>query len=371
MKTVKNGVDRLQRAPWLKETRLGLIASPSGVTRDLRLTLDVLHENYNLTAIFAPEHGARGETEAGEHIFSYTDARTGLPVYSLYGETKKPTPAMLEGIDLLIIDVQDIGCRYYTFLSTLRLCMEACAENGKVFGVFDRPNPIGGVETEGNLVREGFVSFVGCAAIPTRHGMTLGELARMLNAEYRIGCELFVLPMENWRRKMLADETGLLWVNPSPNMPCLDAALLYPGTCLFEGTNISEGRGTTKPFEIFGAPWIDGEKLADYLNDLNLDGLRFRPVYFKPAFSKHAGVLCGGAQAHVADKKIIKPVSAGLAMLEAARKFSDGKFEFTSFIDLLAGCDLLRKENGFDAYRETCEAEAASFAQTREKYLIY
>jgi uncharacterized protein YbbC (DUF1343 family) len=371
MKTVVNGVDRLKHAPWLKGKRLGLVASPSGVTFDLRLTLDVLYENYHLTALYAPEHGARGEAEAGERVASYTDTRTGKPVYSLYGDTKKPTPEMLDNIDMLIMDVQDIGCRYYTFLSTLRLCMEACAENGKAFAVFDRPNPIGGLQVEGNLVQEGFISFVGCAAIPTRHGLTLGELATMMNEEYTIGCELYVLPTENWRRGMYADETGLLWVNPSPNMPCLDAAVLYPGTCLFEGTNISEGRGTTKPFETAGAPWLDGVKLADSLNKQNLDGVLFRPVYFKPAFSKHAGVLCGGVQAHITDKKAVKPVQVGLCLLETIKEQSGEKFEWLPFIDLLAGCDLLQKENGFAAYRQLCETEAVGFMKKRERYFMY
>jgi uncharacterized protein YbbC (DUF1343 family) len=380
MKTVLNGADRLRDVPWFKGKRLGLVASPSGVTHDLRLTLDVLHERYNLTALYAPEHGARGEAEAGEWVGSYTDERTGLPVYSLYGATKKPTAEMLRDIDLLVMDVQDIGCRYYTFSSTMRLCMEACAQNGKAFAVLDRPNPIGGVQVEGNLVREGFFSFVGCAPVPTRYGLTCGEFARTLNGESGIGCELYVLPVENWRRDIYADETGQLWVNPSPNMPGLDAALLYPGICLFEGTNLSEARGTTKPFEVFGAPWLDGGELADYLNGQSLDGLRFRPVYFKPSFSKHAGALCGGVQAHITDRKALRPVHAGLAMLEAAKKMSGDRFEWIPpfsggdgrlFIDLLAGCDLLRREGGFAAYRDMCETDAAAFSKTREKYLMY
>jgi uncharacterized protein YbbC (DUF1343 family) len=377
---VLNGTDRADNVSWLKGKRLGLLTSPSGVTRDLGTTADNLRKQYHLTALYAPEHGIRGDAGAGEAINGYTDARTGLPVYSLYGETKKPSEEMLKSIDLLVMDTHDIGCRYYTFLSTMRLCMEACAENGKAFAVLDRPNPVGGLAVEGNLIHDGFFSFVGAAAVPQRHGMTLGELAHLINKEYSVNCELYVLPMENWRRDMYFDKTGQLWVNPSPNMPGLDAAFLYPGTCLFEGTNLSEARGTTKPFEMFGAPWLDGENMAQHLNALNMPGLRFRPVYFKPAFSKHAGRLCQGVQAHITDRDALKPLEAGLTMLEAARDMSGDNFEwllpFTGddkrfFIDLLAGNDLLRRERNFKKYISGCLTDSIEFMKIREKYLIY
>jgi len=376
---VINGADRLHAATFLRGKRLGLIASPSGVTQDLRLTLDALHAQFTLTALYAPEHGARGDAEAGEWVASYTDARTGLPVYSLYGSSKKPTADMLADIDLLVLDVQDIGCRYYTFISTMRLCMEACAENGKAFAVLDRPNPINGTTVEGNLVQKDFESFVGCAPIPVRHALTLGEMAQLFNAEYSINCELHILPVENWQRELYADQTNQPWVNPSPNMPCLDAALLYPGTCLFEGTNLSEGRGTTKPFELFGAPWLDATDLAEKLNARNPAGLRFRPVYFKPTFSKHAGQLCGGVQAHIIDRRALQPLAAGLVMLDTVREISGAHFAWIppfmggdgrNFIDLLCGSDTLRTK-GTAAFVQECAAGVAAFAPIREKYLLY
>jgi uncharacterized protein YbbC (DUF1343 family) len=373
---IECGVDRLdQEGKFLKGLRLGLVTSPSGVDRDLVPTLEVLRGRYRLTALYAPEHGARGDVEAGGAVASYKDPRTGLPVFSLYGGGNRPAPAALDGIDLLVMDVQDVGCRYYTYIATLRGCMEACAQAGKAFALLDRPNPIGGA-VEGNLPDNALLSFVCAAPIPQRHGLTMGELARLFNGEYGIGCALTVVPMGGWRRRLYWDQLGLCWVNPSPNMPGLDAALLYPGTCLLEGTNLSEGRGTTRPFEMFGAPWLSAEALADALNGERLPGLRFRPVYFRPAASKHQGELCQGAQAHITDRQALRPLAAGLRILEILRQQSGGHFAWTPpgeggrhFIDLLAGSPLLREEGA--RYPETCAAGAAAFKKLRPRYFLY
>jgi len=377
---VQNGIDCILRdGHELRGARIGLITSPSGVSRRLRSTADILYERFRLCALYSPEHGIRGDVTAGGAVESFTDTKTGLPVYSLYGGENRPEPETLNGIDMLVMDVQDIGCRYYTYISTMRNAMEECAKANITFAVLDRINPIGGAEVEGNRLSERFRSFVGTAPIPQRHGMTLGELAGLFNAEYSIGCKLTVIKAEGWDRRRRFDETDLCWVNPSPNMPGIDAALLYPGTCLFEGTNLSEGRGTTKPFEMIGAPWLDGESLADKLNKEMLPGVIFRPVYFQPSASKHKDQSCKGMQIHVIDRDAVKPVAMGLRILEIMREQSGVNFEWlppsradsTYFIDLLAGTDELRKTGPTAAFIEKWEAEAEDFRALREKYLLY
>jgi uncharacterized protein YbbC (DUF1343 family) len=381
---IRNGVDRLLRdgaEQWLGgNRRLGLITSPTGLSASLVSTIDILRERLNLRALFSPEHGIRGDVEAGSTVKTYKDPWTGLPVYSLYegGKPHRLEPSMLEDIDMMIFDIQDIGCRYYTYLAVMYNALKACAAAGKPFIVLDRYNPINGVDIEGNIPESGFFSDVGIAAIPQRHGMTVGELAGFFNMEEDIGCDLRVLTVSGWRRDSYGDETGFPWVNPSPNIPGLDAALLYPGTCLFEGTNISEGRGTTKPFEMIGAPWLNAEDLAKKLNACELPGIVFRPVYFKPCTSKHRGKSCGGVQAHILNRRVLRPVRTGVVMLDMIRKLSGEQFEWLCpqrkdeayFIDLLSGTELLRRAPA-SCYMEDCETGSARFSDMRKPYLLY
>ena len=283
-KEVKLGIDLIDDNLSLFEgKKVGLITNPTGVNSSYKSTIDVLYEKVNLTALFAPEHGIRGNSQAGGSIGNEIDEITGLTVYSLYGNTKKPTEAMLENVDVLCIDIQDVGARFYTYIYTMAYAMEACKEFGKTFVVFDRPNPVGG-KVEGNLLNDEYSSFVGLYDIITRHGMTIGELAKMFNEYYQIGCNLEVIKMEDYDRNLYIDETTVPWINPSPNMPTLDCAIAYSGTCYFEGVNLSEGRGTTKPFEFIGAPFINPHKWAEKLNSLGLEGVYFRPMYFYSNF---------------------------------------------------------------------------------------
>lgn len=373
----QNGIDRLCKEDFgLTGKRLGLITTSTGLSHDLVPAIDILKERYDLRVLFAPEHGIRGDADAGGTVESYQDPRTGLTVYSIYGGDNRPSPVMLEDIDMLLIDIQDVGCRFYTFISTMYNAMEACAGAGKTFVVLDRFNPINGADVEGNILDTRFRSFIGIAPIPQRHGLTMGELALFFNKECGIGCDLKIIPLVNWERSRFGDETGCLWVNPSPNIPCLDAALIYSGTCIFEGTNVSEGRGTTKPFEMIGAPWLDAETLADSLNSLKLPGFVFRPVYFRPWISKYSGELCRGVQTHIIDREIISPVKMALALLEAVQKQGGGNFSWRFSvqdgytIDLLAGTDMLRKGQMAE-YRRACEEGATLFLSARRPYLLY
>jgi uncharacterized protein YbbC (DUF1343 family) len=383
MMGVLNGIDRLLTEDFgLKGKRLGLITGPTGLSAELVSSVDVLRERFELRALFAPEHGIRGEITAGEDLETYRDPRTGLTVYSIYDNGRpgtagnRPTPAMLENIDMLLIDIQDIGSRFYTFISTMYNAMEECAKAGKTFVVLDRFNPINGVDVEGCILEERFRSFIGIAPIPHRHGMTMGELARFFNKECGLNCSLEVVPVKGWTREQFGDETGCLWVNPSPNIPSVEAALLFSGTCVFEGTNVSEGRGTTKPFEMIGTPWLDAEALAETLNGQKLPGFRFRPVYFTPWAHKFKDEVCGGVQIHVINRKIVSPVKMGLRLLEAIRDQDEARFAWRPpvnnryFIDLLAGADTLR--NGRSAeYFAACETGGAAFAELRRPYLLY
>ena len=315
----------------------------------------------------------------------FRDPATGLPVYSLYGRTRKPLPGMLDNLDVLVIDLQDVGSRYYTFIWTLELCMQACHEAGKTVIVLDRPNPLGGVMTEGPLLDPDYASFVGLRPLPVRHGMTIGEIGLYLCAEFYPGLDFRVITMQGWKRKMWYDGTGLPWVMPSPNMPTIETAAVYPGMCLLEATNISEGRGTTRPFEIFGAPFIQPDTLVKVLNDFKLPGVTFRPLSFLPTFQKHANTLCGGAQIHVTDREKFKPFKTGVAILKAIhntwpREFAwkQPPYEYEEVkmpIDILAGRDRLRKEieawKDLDGMEKWWKAEAKAFEKIRKRYLIY
>jgi uncharacterized protein YbbC (DUF1343 family) len=334
----------------LEGRRIGLVTNPTGVDGRLRSAVDLLRSSgrMQLVALFAPEHGIWGEAQAGAHIADTVDPRSGLPVRSLYGATRKPSPAALSGLDAIVFDIQDVGARFATYISTLALVLEGAASAGITAVVLDRPNPLNGVDVEGASLAEGFASFVGMYAVPIRHGLTIGELAWLFAAERGLPRPTIV-PMEGWTRELWFDETGLPWVQPSPNLPTLDSVTLYPGTCLVEGTSVSEGRGTTRPFELVGAPWIDPFALAEDLGQRAIPGVRFRPVYFTPTFSKHAGASCGGIQVHVVDRVALRPVTLGLHLLDALRaqdrsafswrRNTDGRYA----IDLLYGSDRLRR----------------------------
>ncbi|MDI6618594.1 MAG: DUF1343 domain-containing protein [Clostridiales bacterium] len=378
---VNNGIDVIEKYSSIFEgKRLGLITGPTGLNKNLESTIDILNKRFDLCALYSPEHGIRGNLQAGASVGTYVDEFTGITVYSLYGKNKKPSPEMLRGIDVLVMDVQDIGSRYYTYLYTMAYCMQSCAENGKTFVVLDRVNPVGGVEVEGNVLDTEFSSFVGMYPITQRYGLTIGEMAELMNSEFKIGCDLEVVKIEGWSRELYFDGTDLLWVNPTPNMPSLDAALLYNGTCLFEGTNVSEGRGTTRPFEIIGAPWIDPYRLSDGMNSKKLGGVKFRPVYFEPTFSKHKGELCKGVQVHIIDKKTVRPVEIGIHMLYEIMDMDMGKFQWIPpfkegghyFIDNLAGTDevRLRKCEAVELV-EKWSKESLKFEKIKEKYHMY
>lgn len=378
---VKCGIDNiLKYSDIFKNKRIGLITGPSGVDSRLKSSIDIINKEFNLKALYSPEHGVRGDFQAGEEVGDYVDKITGIKVYSLYGRNKKPTREMLKDIDVLVLDVQDVGSRFYTYLYTMAYAMESCNEYDKTFVVLDRPNPIGGDKVEGDILDTNFKSFIGLYPITQRYGLTIGELATLFNEEFNINCDLHIAKLEGWTRDMYFDTTGLQWVSPSPNMPILDTAVLYNGTCLFEGTNISEGRGTTKPFEIIGAPWIDGYKLSDMMNDMHLDGVRFRPLYFVPTFSKHQGKLCSGVQIHVIDKKKVNSVELGVRLLYEVVKVSGDNFQWVKVpkendsytIDHLAGTDELRlMKYSADELIEKWKKESAEFTKIKEKYHIY
>ena len=313
---------------WPKEfrgARVGALLHPASVSSKLEhasKVLERLHEKlFELVAFFGPQHGYLGQTQDNMVEWrSYEHPRLHISVHSLYGEHREPTADMLHGVDVLMVDLQDVGARYYTFIWSLYLCMRACEKHGVGVVVLDRPNPINGLATEGPVLDPSYKSFVGMHPIPVRHGRTIGELASQFREEAFPNCRLSILPMKNWERAMWFDQTGLPWVMPSPNMPTLDTATVYPGMCLLEGTNISEARGTTHPFEIFGAPFIDGETLCRELNGLELPGVFFRENYFQPTFHNFAGQLCGGAQLHVLDRDAFRPFQTGVEIIRAIRK---------------------------------------------------
>ena len=360
---------------------VGLISNSTGVNGGLEdnISLFCRHPNVHLKAIFAPEHGLWGAVQDAVSVSSFQYEGISIPVYSLYGDVRKPTPEMLDGVDVLVFDIQDVGARFYTFISTMAMAMEACAERGLSFIVLDRPNPIGGLAVEGNVLEPEFRSFVGYLPIPVRHGMTIGELSLFFNDQLQIGTRLDVVGMAGWRRDMWFDDTGLQWVMPSPNMPTLTTATVYPGTCLFEGTNVSEGRGTTRPFELIGAPWIDAPGLADELNQLALAGVKFRPVCFIPTFAKYKGQRCGGVQVHVVDRKAFAPVRTGLSMADVIRRIYQAEFQWHGadrpFFDLLMGTDKVRKQlssgKSADSIIGSWEDELMRFAESRRDCLLY
>jgi uncharacterized protein YbbC (DUF1343 family) len=362
----------------IRGKRVGLITNHSGVDRKLRHDIDLLASapEVKLTALFSPEHGIRGAAQAGEKVRSAVDAKTAVPIHSLYGETRRPTPEMLNEVDLLVYDIQDIGSRFYTYISTLGECMQAAAERKIPFIVLDRPNPLGGETIEGPLLDLNFRSFVGAFAIPIRYGLTPGELSGWIKFSLKLDLELSVVKMKHWTRGQWYEETNLIWVPPSPNIPTLASALCYPGMCLIEGTNLSEGRGTTTPFEIVGAPWVDGFKLAERLNTQKLPGVLFRPVAFTPTLSKFSGEACQGVQLHVADRKLFRPLPTALLILEDIRRNYPEQFQFKSaHFDRLAGTDALRRamERNQPTHEivTTWKRDLKEFETGRQKFLLY
>ena len=373
---VRTGLDVLIGSGFeaLAGRKVGLITNHTGRTADGRGIVDVFlaQDRFELVTLFSPEHGFAGELDQAE----IADGRhsSGLLIRSLYGETRTPTPEMLEGIDTLVFDIQDIGCRFYTYVSTMRLAMEAAAEHGIRFVVLDRPNPIGGERVEGPVLAAGDESFIATHTIPLRHGMTAGELAAMMNAEREIGCELAVVEMQGWRRAMHYDATGLYWVNPSPNMRTLNQALLYPGVALVEFTNVSVGRGTDTPFEILGAPWLDGRQLAALLRGRHLPGVTFVPTRFVPTSSRHAGERCDGVQILVTDAAVVDPVRTGITIAWALRRLRPQDWEIERFVRLLAEPQAFQAVVD-GAYPEQVvglwQDELEDFRERRAAFLLY
>jgi uncharacterized protein YbbC (DUF1343 family) len=390
---IYSGLDVFLRDPskYIQGSNLGLVANHTSISKNYVHSIVRLKEtkSIKLAKLFAPEHGLFGVDQDMALVPDITDPFSGLPVQSLYGkDTSSLAPAIksLKGIDTLIFDIQDIGSRYYTFIYTMANCMHVCKMAGIRFVVCDRPNPINGVQVEGNLVEEDQKSFVGQYPLPNRHGMTVGELAKLFKEEFDLDCDLKVVPIEGWKREMWYDQTGLPWVAPSPNMPSLGAAIVYPGMCLLEGTHLSEGRGTTQPFELFGAPYTDSAALADELNQEKLPGVYFRPHYFKPTFQKWAKQVCGGVFLHVVDRNKFKPLITGIAVIKTIAKLFPDKFEWRKepyefvsdrpAIDLLYGSSNFRKglissTISLSEVQATWESDEKAFLKMRKNYLMY
>ena len=384
------GLERLldERGALLRGARVGLVCNQATVDHSLRHAADLLHAHpdIRLTTLFGPQHGIRGDVQDNMVETAHAvDRATGLRVYSLYSETREPTARMLQDVDTIVVDLQDVGCRIYTFVYTMAHCMRVAKTLGKRVVVCDRPNPIGGEKVEGNLLEPAFASFVGLFPLPTRHGMTSGELARLFNDAFGIGCDLEVVPMQGWSRAHWMDETDAPWVLPSPNMPTLDTATVFPGTVHLEGTQMSEARGTTRPFELVGAPYIDAEAYGEALNAFGLPGVYFRPTVFQPTFQKHAGHSCGGVQIHVLDRERFCPVKAGVAVVKAAYDMYTDEFRWKqppyeyvfdkNPFDVIAGTDALRaaieSRTSLDDIARSWRAGEQAFRLQRQKHLLY
>ncbi len=381
---VKTGLDVLVERKFRKLSgmKIGVVANQASVTSELRHLIEELKKSRcQIEIVFTPEHGFTGAEEAGKKIYGEKVIEDyQVKAYSLYGESPEPPMKYLEEVDAIVFDLQDVGVRWYTYTSTLYYCIKACGKAGKPIYVLDRPNPIGGEVIEGPVLKSEFKSFIGVIEIPIRYGLTIGELANLMNEEHGLGAEVRVISMEGWKREYLFEDTGLQWVPPSPGMPTPKTALIYPGTALLEGTSISEGRGTALPFQLIGAPWINGRILAKHLNRQGLMGVLFRPAYFKPFKSKYAGELCRGVQIHVTNESDFRAFEVGVHILSAIKKLYPDKFEWLMingkyYIDLLAGTDKLRQmidedEDPWNIVFEL-EKELEEFALKRERYLIY
>jgi uncharacterized protein YbbC (DUF1343 family) len=390
---VRTGLDVLRDDGFkaLYGRKIGILCHQASIDMHYKHILDLLLPRHNenkfrITAVFGPQHGLWGHTQDNMVEWEgYLDPRLELKIYSLYGEHRKPTPEMLKDIDLMVIDLQDVGARYYTFIWTMGLIMQACAEAGIEVMVLDRPNPISGLNPEGTILKPEYQSFVGLYPLPQRHALTLAEIASYFKGEFLDGIELKLIRMSDWQRKIYFPDTQLPWVMPSPNMPAWETAMVYPGMCLFEGTNISEGRGTTCPFEIFGAPWLDGWRLSQNLNVLNLPGVYFRPLQFQPTFHKFAGKVCQGTFIHLTDPREFKPVLTALAILRQIRlgypehfhwRQPPYEYEYNKLpIDILAGTERIRQmidnNTPLKEIQEFVEADCSGFDSIRSKYLLY
>lgn len=385
---VRSGLQELLARPGdLRGARLGLVAHAASVSSRLEHAARLLAGSraFRLRALFGPEHGVRGDAQDLVEVGDARDPETGLPVWSLYGETRTPTAGMLKGLDALVVDLQDVGSRYYTFIYTLLLALEACAEHGVRVVVLDRPNPIGASVVDGNVVDPEFRSFVGLHPLAVRHGMTIGELALLFRDELALDVDLRVVRMRGYRRRMSFEDTGLPWVMPSPNMPSVETAYVYPGGCLVEGTNLSEGRGTTRPFELVGAPWLDAARLCRDLDRERLPGVAFRPCHFTPTFQKHAGRLCAGVQVHVTDRRRFPAFLTYLQLIRHARRQDPARFawreppyEYEAIklpIDIL--CGSARERRAIEAgtnpkqLRPAWRRELAAFGRRRSRHLLY
>ena len=388
---VRTGIDLIDKR-WpakFRSANIGLLLHPASIAGNFSHSADICFRSkkFRVSALFGPQHGIRGETQDNMIEWnSFRDRKTGTPVYSLYGNMRKPSPEMLSNIDIMVIDLQDIGARYYTFIWTMALVMEACEEQNKAVVILDRPNPINGRAIEGPVLKPEYSSFVGLKRLPVRHGMTIGEIGLYFKDAFYHKLPVEIIPMQGWKRDMWFDITGLPWVLPSPNMPTLDTATVYPGICLLEGTNMSEGRGTTKPFEIFGAPFIDPEFLSQELKGRRLPGVIFRPLHFIPTFQKHAGKLCGGAQLHITDRERFRPFKTAAAILNAVHdryphklKWNNPPYEYEKKllpIDILAGTERFRRDIEQSTPLKNMEAwwqtELRDFDRNiRRNYLLY
>lgn len=378
---ILNGIDCIDKyAHLFVGKRVGLITAPTGLNKEFVSTIQIFREKFNLVALFSPEHGVRGDLAAGALVDTYVDPLTGVPVYSLYRkDSKRLTQEMLDEVDIIVYDIQDVGTRYYTFIYTMLYALEDCAQAGKEFVVLDRINPLDGVTVEGNVLKSGFESFVGNYPLSVRYGLTPGEVALMANDEKQWNCKLHVVLCEGWERNMLFSDTGRPWIMPSIGIPRFETVVLYPGTCIIEGTNLSEGRGTTAPFEIVGAPFIDAHQLADEMNAKKLPGVVFRPVYFKPSFSKFQGEQCAGVQIHVLDNRAVRPIDIGVTLMYTIKNNYE-QFSFLPpfkegsrpFIDLLGGGSHYR-DTGVDVpvMLEQFREESREFARRKLPYHLY
>ena len=377
---VLSGLDGISRFDdLLRGRRVGLMTNPTGIDHQLRSSIDILNERYRLSALFGCEHGVRGDAQAGDRVDTYTDAQTGVTVYSVYGKSDRMTREMLDTFDVLVFDIQDVGARFYTYLYSLSYAMEECAKAGKTVLVLDRINPIGGIRRGGTILDLRFRSFVGDYELPTQTGLTIGEYARYIRHYLKLDLDLHVAPLTGWSRGMYLDDTDLPWVAPSPNCQSLATALVYIGTCVFEGVNVSEGRGTTQPFELIGSPWINAAALEKRMAALDMPGLHFRRASFKPTFSKYQNELCHGVQLHITDREKADVFLGGLKLLETIRDMYPEKLEYLSWgesrihsLDKLLGTDAFRAGRlTADEVSQTYAPGVAAFSEAVKPFLLY
>ncbi len=389
-KSIRLGLEKVldEKIKILRGLKIGLICNQASVNHNFQHASDLFseHPGINLTALFGPQHGIRADVQDNMIETSHSiDESTKLPVYSLYSETRQPTKEMLANLDALVVDLQDVGCRVYTFIYTMANAMKACAKFNKKIFVLDRPNPLNGIKVEGNILEKGYESFVGQYPIPMRHALTIGEMAKLFNEEFGINCDLEVIEMDNWARENYYDETDAPWVLPSPNMPTISTAVVFPGTVFFEGTQVSEGRGTTKPFEIIGAPYINSKELGDALNSLKLGGVIFQPISFLPSFQKHSNKNCNGVFIHVVNRELFEPVITGIAILKTIFDLHPNDFEWKippyeyvydrNPFDVIAGTTKLRSRlesmTSLHEIKNEWQKDINKFSIIRNKYLLY